>query len=160
MRRSFGITLLFVFLDFSTAAISWALFYYFRKSYVENMPLELSEQFYAGVLIIPFFWIALYTLFGTYFDTWRLYLMRVLSMTFKSVFIGTIIIFFCSHTWWWNQQLQLVLYANWRYILYSPFPNADPAFIAHILHCKTSTQPICRLQHLAHRRKLKSCWHI
>lgn len=96
MRRSFGITLLFVLLDFVTAAISWASFYYFRKSYVENMPIELSEQFYTGMLVIPVFWIILYTLFGTYFDIWRLYLMRALSITFKSVFIGTIIIFFVA----------------------------------------------------------------
>lgn len=96
MKKSIGITFLFVLIDFITAALSWASFYYFRKTYVEKMPLELSEQFYVGIVLIPLFWITLHTLFGTYFDVLRHYLMRMLSITFKSVFLGTIVIFFVA----------------------------------------------------------------
>ena len=96
MKKSLGITLLIVLVDFLTAAVSWAAFYYFRKTYVEKMPLELSEQFYYGIFLVPLFWIILYTLLGTYFDVLRHYLMRMLSLTFKSVFIGTIFIFFVA----------------------------------------------------------------
>jgi len=96
MKKSLGITLLFVLVDFLTAALSWATFYYFRKTYVEKMPLEFSEQFYYGIFLVPLFWVILYTLFGTYFDVLRHYLMRMLSLTFKSVFLGTIVIFFVA----------------------------------------------------------------
>jgi exopolysaccharide biosynthesis polyprenyl glycosylphosphotransferase len=96
MKKSIGITLVLVLVDFLSAALSWAAFYYFRKVYVEKMPLEFSQQFYYGIILIPTFWVILYTLFGTYFDVLRHYLMKVLSMTFKSVFLGTIIIFFVA----------------------------------------------------------------
>lgn len=96
MKKSIGITLLFVLVDFLTAAVSWGTFYYFRKVHVEKMPLEFSDQFYYGIILIPLFWVILYTLFGTYFDVLRHYLMKMLSLTFKSVFLGTIIIFFVA----------------------------------------------------------------
>lgn len=96
MKKAIGTTLLFVLVDFLAAAVSWGAFYYFRKVYVEKMPLEFSDQFYYGIIIIPLFWVTLYTLFGTYFDILRHYLMKILSLTFKSVFLGTIIIFFTA----------------------------------------------------------------
>lgn len=96
MKRATRITLLLILVDFISAALSWTAFYYFRKIYVEKMPLEFSEQFYYGIILIPLFWIILYTLYGTYFDVLRHYLMKMLSMTFKAVFLGTIIIFFVA----------------------------------------------------------------
>ena len=96
MKKAIGTTLLLVLVDLIAATVSWGAFYYFRKVYVEKMPLEFSSQFYLGILIIPLFWVTLYTLFGTYFDVLRHYLMKIISLTFKSVFLGTIIIFFTA----------------------------------------------------------------
>lgn len=88
-------TRIIIFLtDYLTALIAWILFFYFRKTYIELAPFELSERFFLGVLIIPFFWLGIYYFFGTYRDVKRWYTTRTIVITTKSVVLGTIILFF------------------------------------------------------------------
>ncbi|MEX2485842.1 MAG: sugar transferase [Brumimicrobium sp.] len=88
------IKFLFISSDIVAAALSWAIFFYFRKVYVEKAPFEVSDQFYIGILIIPFFWFSLYFVLGTYNGIRRMYFMKILSLSLKSFLIGTLVIFF------------------------------------------------------------------
>ncbi len=86
--------ILFIALDYFSALLAWALFFYFRKVYVELAPFEITDRFYIGLLIIPLLWLSIYFVLGTYIDFKRLYLMRVLSLTLRAVLLGTIALFF------------------------------------------------------------------
>ena len=89
-------TFLFILIDTISAICSWALFYSFRKIYIEEVKFSISQMFYFGIILVPFFWIVLYTLMGTYIDVYRHHLIKILALTFKSLFIGTIVIFFVA----------------------------------------------------------------
>jgi exopolysaccharide biosynthesis polyprenyl glycosylphosphotransferase len=86
--------------DWLTAAGAWALFYIFRKSFIErakygtDVPLELSERFYLGLIFIPIFWLLLYAIMGSYRDVYRKSRLRELGQTLVSTLIGVIILFF------------------------------------------------------------------
>ncbi len=94
MVKKASIKYLFLLFDYLSALISWSVFFYFRKTEIENIPFEFSERFYLGLLIIPILWIAAYWLFGAYDNVYRKYRMQVLSKTLMSSLIGTLIIFF------------------------------------------------------------------
>jgi exopolysaccharide biosynthesis polyprenyl glycosylphosphotransferase len=83
-----------VLTDYCTALLAWILFFYFRKTKIELVPFEVSDRFYLGVLLIPFFWLGIYYFFGTYKDIKRWYTTRTIVITTKSVVIGTIVLFF------------------------------------------------------------------
>lgn len=87
-------SLLLLLLDYLSGALAWALFYFFRKIYIEKVVVEIDDMFYLGVFLIPFFWISLYYLQGTYFDIKRLFRIKILNLTFIASVIGTIILFF------------------------------------------------------------------
>ena len=94
MVKKDSIKYLFLFFDYLSALISWSVFFYFRKTEIENIPFEFSERFYLGLLIIPLLWIGGYWLFGAYDNVYRKYRMQVLSKTLMSSLIGTLLIFF------------------------------------------------------------------
>ena len=96
MKRTKLMTFLFILIDTISAICSWALFYSFRKIYIEEVQFSISQMFYFGIILVPFFWIVLYTLMGTYIDVYRHHLIKILALTFKSLFIGTIVIFFVA----------------------------------------------------------------
>lgn len=83
-----------IFMDWFMALLSWAVFFYYRKVMVEEMPLQISDRFYLGISLIPLFWILIYFFLGTYHDVKRMYLMKVISLSLTATFIGTIILFF------------------------------------------------------------------
>jgi len=83
-----------VIIDFLSALVSWALFFVFRKVYIEKIPLEINDTFYHGILIIPICWLGLYFLQGTYSDVKRMFRMKILSLTFFGTLIGSTSIFF------------------------------------------------------------------
>ncbi len=88
------LTYFLLLIDFITASFSWALFYYLRKKEIENVRFTVDSTFYLGIILIPFCWLCLYALQGTYFDVRRLYRLKIFSQTIVSVFIGTVILFF------------------------------------------------------------------
>ncbi len=83
-----------IIIDFLSAFVSWALFFAFRKIYIEKVPLEINDTFYYGILIIPVCWIGLYFLQGTYADVKRMFRMKILSLTFFGTLMGSTSIFF------------------------------------------------------------------
>lgn len=108
---------LFIIVDYITAAIAWAAFFYFRKLYVEDVPFETSERFFLGIIFIPVFWIGLYFFLGTYNNMRRMYFMRVLSFSMVAFIIGTLALFFFlilddeipSHTYYYNLLIALFI---------------------------------------------------
>jgi len=92
--------LISVLSDALSACLAWALFYAFRKTYVESLkfgeqiPLEFNEKFWLGLLLIPVFWVVLYALSGSYHQIFRKSRLRELSRTAVSTLLGTTILFF------------------------------------------------------------------
>lgn len=88
------IRFLFILSDVVAAIVSWGLFFYFRKVYVEKTTFEISDQFYIGIVVIPIFWLILYFVLGTYNDIRRIYFMKIISLSIRSFLLGTLVIFF------------------------------------------------------------------
>lgn len=86
--------------DISAAMLAWALFFTFRKIYIETakfgkpVPLVYDEQYYWGLLFIPVFWVLMYYLTGTYKDIYRKSRLKEIGQTFLLSIIGVLIIFF------------------------------------------------------------------
>lgn len=85
-----------VFVDWLAALMAWALFFYFRKVYIEEAEFIVNKRFLQGVLVIPICWSLIHFFLGTYQDVKRLYLTGVINQTFKSVFIGSVVLFFIA----------------------------------------------------------------
>lgn len=90
-QRTVGLLIL---LDWFCSSVSWFLFYYFRKVSIERVPFEVSEAFYAGLAVIPFLWLLLYYVLGTYHDVKRLYRIKIFNLTFQATSLGSLCIFF------------------------------------------------------------------
>ena len=88
------LTIIFILIDWLSASLSWGVFYYCRKTYIENQVFTVDSTFYRGIFLVPFIWIAIYLLQGTYYDVRRLYRLKIFSYTFFSSIVGTIILFF------------------------------------------------------------------
>lgn len=90
----------YVLLDFISAAGAWALFYVYRKSVPEQqkfgteIPIEFDQNFYIGLLIIPFIWLCLYAINGTYRDIYRKSRLKELGQTIFISLLGSLLIFF------------------------------------------------------------------
>jgi exopolysaccharide biosynthesis polyprenyl glycosylphosphotransferase len=86
--------------DFFAASLAWALFYTYRKLYIEpekfgySVPLHLDKKFYFGVFVIPLLWIVFYAFLGTYNNIYRKARLRELGETLYSSFLGVLVIFF------------------------------------------------------------------
>ena len=86
--------------DFITAAIAWALFFAYRKKYIESVKFdvdfqfEFTETFYKGLIFIPIFWVIMYYLSGYYKNIYRKSRLKELGKTLITTLIGVIIIFF------------------------------------------------------------------
>ncbi|MBN1183903.1 MAG: sugar transferase [Bacteroidales bacterium] len=86
--------------DFLTASCAWALFYLFRKFYLESayfgykIDILLDTKFFLGVLILPVFWIIIYHSGGHYKMLCRKTYAKVIGQTFLVTLFGVVIIFF------------------------------------------------------------------
>ncbi|MGC9374982.1 MAG: sugar transferase [Bacteroidales bacterium] len=93
-------TIKYLFFDFLSAALSWTLFYIYRKKVIESeifgfdIPLEFTNRYYIGVIIIPLLWIFLYYLSGYYKDIYRKSRLKEIWQTFAITITGSIFIFF------------------------------------------------------------------
>jgi exopolysaccharide biosynthesis polyprenyl glycosylphosphotransferase len=87
-------------IDFFTAALAWACFYFFRKWLLRddpaaNDPLSFDLYFGLEMLLVPIGWLALYTLLGVYnISLYKKSRLFEFTSTFVSSMIGCIILFF------------------------------------------------------------------
>lgn len=93
MKDRFWIACLVV-VDYLSAALAWALFFYFRQVYIEQHDFHPDRNFLLGTFLLPIFWLCFYLLQGTYHDVRRLFRMKVLIMSLGATFFGTIVLFF------------------------------------------------------------------
>lgn len=90
----------YVIADVFSAALAWSLFFLYRKS-VHDPEIQANlgniyadANYYVGVIVVPLFWLALYTLSGTYRRIYRKSRLKELSQTLTITLIGIVIIFF------------------------------------------------------------------
>lgn len=90
----------YILADLLSAAIAWTLFFIFRKYSVNHEVIKNLEEIfsdsklYVGIAVIPFFWLTLYIIIGTYRKIFRKSRLKELGQTLSITFIGVIFIFF------------------------------------------------------------------
>jgi len=92
--------LTYLFWDFFSAALSWTLFFVFRKIIIEPrvfgyaVPVEFDERYFLGLGVVPVFWIFLYHTAGLYRNLYRRSLLHEFGMSLLITLLGTVVIFF------------------------------------------------------------------
>lgn len=90
----------YIFSDIVSAASAWTLLFIYRKQYLEpekygmEIPIQVDNNFYLGLIIIPAIWVFGYFLTGSYTDIYRKHRLKELSTTLWQSIIGVTIIFF------------------------------------------------------------------
>lgn len=92
----------YVFSDFATAWVSWLMFFYIRKTYVENLHLSFTEylqdfNFVIGGIIVGVYWLYIYALSGSYTNVYTKSRIQEITKTglqslLGNVFLGIVII--------------------------------------------------------------------
>jgi exopolysaccharide biosynthesis polyprenyl glycosylphosphotransferase len=91
---------LYSFFDFLAAAISWTLFYIYRKEVIEpikfgyDIPVEFTKQYFIGLVLIPSAWLLFYYITGFYNNIFRRSRLIELGQTALTSIIGVTAIFF------------------------------------------------------------------
>lgn len=85
---------LFLISDYLSSVISWSIFFYLRKTWIEKQDFYPDENFWLGIMIIPVFWMSIYFIQGTYFEMRRMFRLKLLNLTLSASIIGSLIIFF------------------------------------------------------------------
>lgn len=86
--------------DLFSSAISWTLFFIFRKTFIESqkygfkIPIQFNETYLWAVVLIPMFWVFLYYLSGYYKNPYKKSRLQELGLTFGLTLLGSIILFF------------------------------------------------------------------
>ncbi len=86
--------------DYFAALITWMLFFVYRKYTVDHSIFQslnlifLDKNLYAGLIMVPLFWLLLYVLIGTYRKIYRKARLKEFGQTVLITFIGVTIIFF------------------------------------------------------------------
>ena len=90
----------YLFFDFLAAAISWTLFYIYRKQVIEpvrfgyEIPIEFNTRYFLGIVIIPAIWLLFYYITGYYRNIYRRSRLIDLGQTLLTSIIGVTVIFF------------------------------------------------------------------
>ncbi len=90
----------YIIFDILAAIITWGLFFWFRKNYIESVkfgyiiPVDFQQKFFASAMLYSLYWIALYALTGHYRKIYRRSRLWELSKTMNTVALGVIVLFF------------------------------------------------------------------
>jgi len=89
----------YLLIDYITATIAWVSFYFIRKSLldlaiVSEGEILLNATFWWGIIIVPFGWLLLYALLGSYYSLYKKSRLGEFTITCISSFLGSILIFF------------------------------------------------------------------
>ena len=93
MKNRFWV-ILFIISDWLVASLVWGLFFYFRKTWIEQKAFEVDQNFIIGSILVPLLWLLIYYLQGSYHEVRRMYRLKILNLTFFGSLIGTVLIFF------------------------------------------------------------------
>ena len=83
-----------IFFDIFSAMFSWLLFFYYRKTEIENYDFNLTWTLIIGTISVTTFWIALYTISGNYIDVRRVSRINEFLKTLLQSIIGCLLLFF------------------------------------------------------------------
>lgn len=109
----------YVVADWLAATLAWGLFYLLRRILLGEATSLLNQPFDTtllyGIVFIPFCWLTLYHLFGTYKNLYNKSRLQELTQTFFSCILGTLIIFFAillddriiDYTFYYKESLLL-----------------------------------------------------
>lgn len=84
----------YIITDALFAILSWGLFFIYRKQVIEEASFEPDTNFYLGIFFVPFFWMTLYYIIGSYRNIYKRHRIRDLGETFLISLIGCTILFF------------------------------------------------------------------
>jgi polysaccharide biosynthesis protein PslA len=89
----------YVVMDFITASLAWAAFFFIRKALLDETistagKLQIDYKFWLGITLIPAAWLTGYTLVGTYHSLYKKSRLFEFTSTFVCTLIGSIILFF------------------------------------------------------------------
>jgi exopolysaccharide biosynthesis polyprenyl glycosylphosphotransferase len=91
----------YVLSDLIAASLAWAIFFSYRKIIIESekygqqILVSLKDDFFLeGAIAIPFFWLAFYSIFGTYRKIYRKSRLRELGQTLFASLAGVTFLFF------------------------------------------------------------------
>tara|TARA_B100001287_G_C22652520_1_gene515934 strand:- start:368 stop:1711 length:1344 start_codon:yes stop_codon:yes gene_type:complete len=73
---------------------SWLLFFYYRKTIIENYDFNFTWTLIVGTIGVTFFWIILYTISGNYIDVRRVSRLNEFLKTLLQSIIGCLLLFF------------------------------------------------------------------
>jgi polysaccharide biosynthesis protein PslA len=79
--------------DYITAACAWASFFFVRKGLL-GQDFHVDTQFWLGILLIPFGWLALFALVGSYYSIYKKSRLVEFTTTFICCIIGSVVLFF------------------------------------------------------------------
>jgi len=90
----------YVFLDWLAAVLAWSLFYLYRKAFEEYGITDYfnhmihDNKYWLAIVVVPLFWLLLYTMIGSYRRIYRKARLKELGQTLASTLVGVTIIFF------------------------------------------------------------------
>ena len=90
----------YVILDWLASVLAWSLFYLYRKVYEEYGITDYfghmihDSKYWVAIVVVPIFWIILYTMIGSYRRIYRKARLKELGQTLSATLIGVTIIFF------------------------------------------------------------------
>jgi exopolysaccharide biosynthesis polyprenyl glycosylphosphotransferase len=83
----------YAIIDFLSAAIAWAIFFFVRKS-ILHQTFSINYKFWLGITIIPICWLILYGLLGSYNSLYRKSRLSEVINTLLCSMLGCILLFF------------------------------------------------------------------
>ena len=98
-KKKIGI-ITYIFFDYLAALLVWTALFLFRKFIIEDYPFRIQDyalddkKFYLGILLIPFAWVFLHFIAGTYTDIYRKSRLAEITRTLVVSLIGSLILFF------------------------------------------------------------------
>ena len=82
-----------VIIDYLFAALAWGVFFYFRKTQIEEQEFIPDAKFYLGLTLVPVFWFSIYYIQGTYHDIRRMFRLKMVNLTLVASILGIYIVF-------------------------------------------------------------------
>lgn len=79
--------------DYLTAACAWALFFFARKALL-GQDFAIDTKFWLGILLIPFGWLTLFALVGSYYSIYKKSRLVEFTTTFICCVVGSVVLFF------------------------------------------------------------------
>jgi len=90
--------LLYATADLFSAALTWLLFFIFRRTYIEMRPFTYeilsTKSFVQGIIVVPILWLMIHIIVDSYRNIYRMSRLTELTRTFFASFAGTLLIFF------------------------------------------------------------------